>query len=963
MRAQEASARAPTQQRTLDAGSFIHRHLGSTPTQIQAMLKALNIADMPSLLRAIVPAAIRLNEDLGLGQPCSEEAMLAQLARTVKHNRTAINLIGLGYHDCQLPAVIQRCFLENPGWYTAYTPYQAEIAQGRLELLLGFQQLVLDLTGLDYANASLLDEATAAAEAMLLCRRVATRPTPKFFVDQACFPQTRDVLATRAAPLGLELVYGDPQKDYGPKAEDYFGLLVQTPNSLGEIIPIQDLARIAHSHDALMAVGSDPLALILLNPPGAEGADIVYGNSQRFGVPLGYGGPHAAFFAVKDAYKRSLPGRLIGVSRDSKGRRAFRMTLQTREQHIRRAKATSNICTAQVLLANLAFLYAAYHGRAGLTDIAQRVHRRARLLAVGLTQLGYAPLTPCFFDTLAVKADATVYRRALARGYNLRQIDSTHLGISLNEMTTRQDVEQLWAIFAGENGSVPNYDGLKDQLGPQYALPTKLLRKDKILTHPIFQSYQTETKMMRYLRRLQQKDIALDRAMIPLGSCTMKLNAAAEMMPVSWKKINGIHPFAPTEQTNGYRQLIDDLDTMLRKITGFAAISFQPNSGAQGEYAGLLTIRAYHQARGEAQRNICLIPSSAHGTNPASAIMAGMQVVTIQCDAKGNVDLDDIKAKADLHADRLAALMITYPSTHGVFESDIRQICAVVHDQGGQVYMDGANLNALVGIARPADLGADLCHINLHKTFCIPHGGGGPGMGPIGVAKHLAPFLPKHHATDRHGANCVSAAPYGSASILPISWAYITMMGEEGLRRATELALLNANYLLHRLRAHYPILYTNANGYCAHECILDIRPIKKNSGISAEDITKRLMDYGFHAPTVSFPVVGTLMIEPTESESKEELDRFCDAMISIRAEIKKVASGAWPLEDNPLVHAPHTLADLYADWPHCYTKNDAFAPLSYLQEDKYFCPVNRIDQVYGDRNVLCSFPTEHATHG
>ena len=934
----------------------MRRHLGSNEEQAQAMLEALGVPDMPSLLAKIVPAEIRLNAALGLGQPRGERAMLTELAAMMNQNQTAINLIGLGYHDCQLPAVIQRCFLENPGWYTAYTPYQAEISQGRLELLLGFQQMVIDLTGMDYANASLLDEATAAAEAMLLCRRAAPHPANKFFVDQACFPQVRDVLATRARPLDLELVYGDPRKDYEPRAADYFGILVQSPNNLGEISSIHTIAKIAHEHNALLAVGADLLALVLVKPPGAEGADIVYGNSQRFGVPLGYGGPHAAFFAVKDTYKRLLPGRLIGVSRDSKGRRALRMTLQTREQHIRRARATSNICTAQVLLANLAFLYAAYHGRAGLTAIATRVNLDTRLLAAGLTRMGYDLMTERFFDTIAIKASDYVVQRALDRGYNLRRIDAKHLGISLNATTTQQDIEALWAIFTDEGGTAPNFDVVKEELGPQYALPSDRLRSDEILTHPVFQAYQTETQMMRYLRRLQQKDIALDRAMIPLGSCTMKLNAAAEMMPISWPKINGIHPFAPAEQTIGYKQFIGELDTMLRKITGFAAISFQSNSGAQGEYAGLLVIRAYHHARGAVQRDICLIPASAHGTNPASAVMAGMQAITVRCDEKGNVDLDDIEAKAAAYAERLAALMITYPSTHGVFESSIRKICAAIHKRGGQVYMDGANLNALVGVARPADLGADVCHINLHKTFCIPHGGGGPGMGPIGVAKHLAPFLPKHHAADGRGDNCVSAAPYGSASILPISWAYITMMGEEGLRRATELALLNANYLLKRLSAGYPILYTNENGYCAHECILDLRPLKKSSGISAEDITKRLMDYGFHAPTVSFPVAGTLMIEPTESESKEELDRFCDAMISIRAEIKKVEDGIWPLEDNPLVNAPHTLADLYADWGHSYSKEDAFAPLPYLREDKYLCPVNRIDQVYGDRNVMCHLP-------
>ena len=943
---------------------FVPRHLGADEQAGAEMLGTLGLSNTEELLQNAVPADIRFAGELGLGEPCDEHTMLRQLQKITNKNRNALSLIGLGYHDCLVPPVILRCFLENPGWYTAYTPYQAEISQGRLELLLGFQQMITDLTGTDYANASLLDEATAAAEGMQLMRRAAKNSSAKFFADARCFGHVLDVVATRAQHLGIELTIGNLREDYLPQAGDYFGLLMQSPTQDGEVISpkeIAEAAAAAHEHGALLAVGCDPLAQVLLAAPGAVGADVVYGNSQRFGVPLGYGGPHAAFFAVKDAYKRLMPGRLIGVSRDIKGKQALRMSLQTREQHIRREKATSNICTAQVLLANMAFLYAAYHGPQGLRRIAKRVNDQTRLLAQGLTKIdaGYAPLNTAFFDTLTIKVKAgeQAYLRARESGYNLRRVDDERLALSLNETTELSHIEQLLRIFAeAKNQAPPDIRAPARETAAAYALPTEYLRQDEILTHPAFNTHRTETEMMRYLRRLQQKDIGLDRTMIPLGSCTMKLNAAAEMIPIGWETVNGLHPFAPAEQTEGYREFIAELNDMLCKITGFFRISFQPNSGAQGEYAGLLAIRSYHERNGQKQRDVCLIPSSAHGTNPASTVLAGMRPVIIGCDKNGNADLAQLKEKAAAHSNELAALMITYPSTHGVFEDTIREICDTVHQHGGQVYMDGANLNAMVGVARPQDLGADVCHINLHKTFCIPHGGGGPGMGPIGVAEHLAEFLPKHRFTDTDSTNCVSAAPYGSASILPISWAYIKMMGESGLRRATELALLSANYIRKRLEPHYPILYTNKNGYCAHECILDIRPLKADSGITEEDIAKRLIDYGFHAPTMSFPVAGTLMVEPTESESKAELDRFCDAMIHIRREIARVESGEWDAKDNPLTNSPHTLADLYADWSHQYSKKDAFYPLSYLTEDKYLCPVNRIDNVYGDRNLICSCP-------
>lgn len=917
------------------------------------MLTALGVQSLDELISQTIPAAVRSQQPLSVGEPQSEQAMLQLLAEWMSHNKQLTSMLGLGYYGCYTPPVIQRSFLENPGWYTAYTPYQPEISQGRLELLANFQQVVMDLTAMDCANASLLDEATAAAEAMTLARKMAKNKSNRFFVDKYCFPQTKAVLATRAASQYIKIVYGDICEDYLPAPADYFGVLVQYPNAEGRIARLFSRAKLAHEHQALFIVASDLLALTLLFPPGADGADIVFGNSQRFGIPLGYGGPHAAFFAVKTAYQRQLPGRLIGITKDTKGKTALRMALQTREQHIRRDKATSNICTAQALLANMTALYASYHGPTGLRTIANRVQRLARLLAFGLEQAGEKIKHQSFFGTVLVETPraAQVKKVAEKAGYNLLRPTADCLSISCDETTQPADIESLWRIFNDQQDL--NIFALDKQLADYGALPAKLLRKDRILTHPVFHNYQTETKMMRYLRSLQQKDIGLDRSMIALGSCTMKLNATAEMMPLSWSTVNNIHPFAPSNQTKGYQKFLADFSAMLKDITGFSGISLQPNSGAQGEYAGLMTIRAYHHSRGDTQRTICLIPSSAHGTNPASAVLAGMQVQVVNCDAKGNVAIDDFNAKVEAAGDQLAAFMITYPSTHGVFEDAIQTISTKVHQHGGQIYLDGANLNAMVGLVRPLDIGADVCHINLHKTFCIPHGGGGPGMGPIGVAQHLVKFLPGHWTLPQTTGS-VSAAPYGSASILPISWAYIKMMGSQGLTQATKIAILNANYIAQQLAPHYPILYTGKQGRNAHECILDIRPIKREISITEEDIAKRLIDYGFHAPTMSFPVAGTLMVEPTESESKEELDHFITAMISIRQEINRIQQGEYSPTDNPLCNAPHTLEDLYENWQHPYSKEQAFYPLSHLRQDKYFAPVNRIDNVYGDRNLICS---------
>lgn len=946
----------------LQQKDFIRRHLGVDMNQINAMLQKLGVNDLEELITETVPQNILQKKPLALGDAMGEHKALEYLQTIMSENKLAKSMLGMGYYNCYTPAVIQRCVLENPGWYTAYTPYQAEISQGRLELLLNFQQMVVDLTGMDCANASLLDEATAAAESMTLARRVSRNKSLKFFADINCFPQTLDVLTTRAKQLNnIELICGKIDA-YVEKPEDYFGVLIQYPSSNGEIKDFSKLINLAHKNNALACVATDLLALVLLKSPGSLGADIVFGSSQRFGVPMGFGGPHAAFFAVKEQYQRNIPGRLIGVSIDSKGKQVLRMALQTREQHIRRDKATSNICTAQVLLANIASLFASYHGYEGLLTIAIRVHRLAYICAEGLKRQGYQIVTTDFFDTIAIKTDMAgdIQKRAELEGYNLRRIDENLLSISFDETIEITDVQNILNIFAKQppkeldKGNISVND-IEQQLSQAYSFDLDYLRTDEILSHSVFNDYQTETKMMRYLRRLQHKDIGLDKSMIALGSCTMKLNAASEMMPISWDTVNSLHPFAPSNQTKGYTVFLKELEDMLKAITGFAAISFQPNSGAQGEYAGLLAIHFYHLSRNDSQRDICLIPSSAHGTNPASAIMAGMNVKVVGCDDKGNVDITDLKKKISENAGGIAALMITYPSTHGVFEDAIKDICDVIHQEGGQVYMDGANLNAMVGIAQPHDIGADVCHINLHKTFCIPHGGGGPGMGPIGVAEHLVKFLPGHN-TLGNSNNTVSAAPYGSASILPISWAYIKMMGADGLTLATKIAILNANYIAERLKGHYPILYKGTKGRNAHECIFDLRDIKKSSGISEEDIAKRLIDYGFHAPTMSFPVAGTLMVEPTESESKEEIDRFCDAMISIRSEISMVENKELPLEDNPLVNAPHTLEDLYGDWEHSYSKQQAFYPLPYLQTDKYFAPVNRINNPHGDRNLMCICP-------
>ncbi len=945
-------------------GDFMRRHIGPGKSQTQEMLEALGVATLEELVAQTIPADIRMDEELNLEPALSERMALSKLRRMSARNHPYISMIGMGYHGTVLPTVIQRNVLENPGWYTAYTPYQAEVSQGRLEALLNFQQMIMDLTGLELANASLLDEATAAAEAMAMAKRVAKSKSSAFFLDADCHPQTKAVIRTRAAAFEFEIIEGDPYSDLA--ASEVFGVLLQYPGSGGELRDPRPVIATAHEQKAIVAVAADPLALVLLTPPGEMGADIVFGSAQRFGVPMGYGGPHAAFFATREAHKRAIPGRIIGVSVDAQGRQALRMALQTREQHIRREKATSNICTAQVLLAVIAGFYAVYHGPDGLRMIAGRVHRMAQIGAVGLEKLGFEVVNQSYFDTLKVHVPGQAYRlaaKAKEMRLNLRVFDADHLGITFDETTKRENLEALWRVFSTKAGRLLNIKAL-DDVAPE-VIPDDLKRTDEILTHPVFHLYHGETEMLRYLRWLAAKDLALDRAMIPLGSCTMKLNATTEMIPVTWRNFSAMHPFAPLEQAQGYQELFDELEEMLCEITGFDAVSLQPNAGSQGEYSGLLVIRAYHESRGEGHREVCLIPSSAHGTNPASAIMAGMEVVVVGCDEKGNVDVADLKAKAATHAERLAALMITYPSTHGVFEAAFREICQIVHDNGGQVYMDGANLNAMVGLVQPGKIGADVSHMNLHKTFCIPHGGGGPGMGPIGVGAHLAPFLPNHPVVEgvnpaaggRQSIGAVAAAPWGSASILPISWAYITMMGPEGLRKATEVAILSANYIAQRLAPHFPILYSGTNGRVAHECIIDLRPIKAACGISVDDVAKRLVDYGFHAPTMSFPVADTLMIEPTESEAKRELDRFCDAMISIRAEIAAVEAGTVDAQDNVLTRAPHTHHLLLeGDWTRPYSKEQAFFPLHAVREDKYWPPVGRIDNVAGDRNLVCSCP-------
>ncbi|MCD0246867.1 aminomethyl-transferring glycine dehydrogenase [Xanthomonas melonis] len=980
-------SQTPSSLRDLEHHSaFVERHIGPNDAEIAQMLDVVGHASLDAMTDAIVPGNIKSPAPLALPDAITEEEALAKIRAIASKNQVRRTFIGQGYYGTHTPKVILRNILENPAWYTAYTPYQAEISQGRMEALINFQTLCADLTGMQIANASLLDEATAAAEAMTLAKRSAKSKSDTFFVHDAVHPQTLELLRTRAEPLGIVLRVGTPEEALQAEC---FGVLLQYPDSFGHIGDHAALADAVHAQGGLVAVATDLLALTLIAAPGEWGADIVVGNSQRFGVPFGFGGPHAAFMACRDAYKRSMPGRLIGVSIDAAGNPAYRLTLQTREQHIRREKATSNICTAQVLLAVMASMYAVYHGPEGLTRIARRTHRLAAILAAALRSAGIN-VGEHFFDTLHIKAiDAdAIHARARAAGINLRAIDSEAVGISLDETSTRADVVALAQLFGVQVDDAQGCASVAEGRMPKAtvdaldaatadALPQGLLRSTPFLTHPVFNTHHSEHELLRYMRSLADKDLAMDRTMIPLGSCTMKLNATAEMIPVTWPEFGAIHPLAPAEQSAGYAQLIDELEAMLVECTGYDAVSLQPNSGAQGEYAGLLAIRAYHRARGEAHRDICLIPESAHGTNPASAQMCGMTVVVTKCDANGNVDVDDIRAKAEKYSDRLAALMITYPSTHGVFEEDVVAICEAVHAHGGQVYTDGANMNALVGVAKPGKWGSDVSHLNLHKTFCIPHGGGGPGVGPCAVKSHLAPYLPRAgiHAGEGqtaaiHGGGLhsesgsghssriggmVSAASYGSASILPISWMYVTMMGSAGLRKATQVALLNANYIAKRLAPHYKTLYTGRNGLVAHECILDIRPLEKTSGIGAEDIAKRLIDFGFHAPTLSFPVAGTLMVEPTESESQHELDRFIDAMIQIREEIRAIEDGRLDREDNPLKHAPHTATQVSAsEWTHAYPRELAAFPLPSLKQQKYWPPVARVDNVYGDKNVMCA---------
>ena len=934
--------------------TFARRHLGSDEAGIAAMLGSLGQPTLDALIDTAVPAAIRHRQPLNLPEAAGESAALAELRAIAAQNRVSRSFIGMGYYDTFTPAVIQRTILENPGWYTAYTPYQAEISQGRLEALLNFQTVVCDLTGLEIANASLLDEATAAAEAMMLCHRMKEGAGGVFFISAACHPQTIDVVRTRARPLGIEVVLGD-HRTFTVDAR-VFGVLVQYPDTWGSIHDYAAFFARAHAAGALCVVATDLLALTLLRPPGEFGADVAVGSAQRFGVPMGCGGPHAAFFATRDACKRQMPGRLVGVSKDAQGHPALRLALGTREQHIRRDKATSNICTAQVLLAVMASMYAVYHGPEGLRAIARRVRRLTQLLARGLTALGGRVNAEPVFDTLTVASvtAAHVHTAALARGMNLRRINARTVGIALDETTTEADVRHLLAVFGGRAGPAA--------LDPEPALPAPHARTSPFLAPPVFNSYHTEHEMLRYIKRLEARDLSLCHSMISLGSCTMKLNAASEMLPVSWPEFSRLHPFAPAGQTRGYQKVVADLEAWLAEITGMAAISLQPNAGSNGEYTGLLAIRAWHEARGEGRRHVCLIPTSAHGTNPASAAMAGLKVVPVACDPQGNVDLADLRAKAAQYAPDLAALMITYPSTHGVFEGAIKDITAVVHQHGGQVYLDGANLNALVGLATPAALGADVCHLNLHKTFCIPHGGGGPGVGPIGVAPHLVPFLPSHFAHPPAGARppvaasngAVAAAPFGSASILVISWMYLRLMGPDGLTQATRLAILNANYVARRLDPYFPVLYKGAGGLVAHECIVDLRAWKRH-GLEVDDVAKRLMDYGYHAPTMSFPVPGTLMIEPTESESKAELDRFCDALIAIHGEMQQVADGRLDAANNPLKHAPHTAQVVCADrWERPYPRELAAFPAAWTRQAKFWPAVGRVDNVYGDRHLVCS---------
>lgn len=943
---------------------FLDRHIGPSEAERAEMLHFLKVKSLDQLISALVPEQIRMKKPTDLGPPRNETEVLAEFKKISLKNRVFKSFIGMGYSGCTTPAVIQRNILENPGWYTQYTPYQSEIAQGRLEALLNFQTLVCDFTGLPVANASLLDEGTAAAEAMVMCFQLkGKKQDSHFFVAHSCHPQTIAVVQTRAEPLGIKVTVGDPL------AFDFkvplFGMLLQYPDTYGSVLDYSDLIVRVHQSDALVVLAADLLSLALLKSPGELGADIAVGSSQRFGVPLGYGGPHAAFFATKEEYKRQIPGRIVGLSQDVDGKPAIRLALQTREQHIRRDKATSNICTSQVLLAVISSMYAVYHGPEGIRKIADRVYRLTLAFRKCLQELGYSVQNAQVFDTLLVQTGKDLAARLLVEArrvqINLRFVHLNAIGISFDEVTEVETLERLFQIFAAEKGTAlkqPFREVFEHAFREGAEISGALKRTSAYLTHPVFHSHHSETKMLRYLHRLQAKDLSLTHSMIPLGSCTMKLNATSEMIPVTWDEIGNMHPFAPLDQAEGYQQLFKELERMLREVTGLAAVSLQPNAGSQGEYAGLLVIRKYHLSRDEGHRSVCLIPRSAHGTNPASAALAGMKVVVVECDQQGNVDIEDLRVKAKEHRKDLAALMVTYPSTHGVFEEGIQEICSIVHENGGQVYMDGANMNAQIGLCRPGDFGPDVCHLNLHKTFCIPHGGGGPGMGPIGVAQHLAPFLPSHPVIQmgsEQGIGPVSAAPWGSSSILPISWMYISMMGAEGLRTATEVAILNANYIAKRLEPHYPVLFKGKNGWVAHECIFDLRPLKDSTGIEVEDVAKRLMDYGFHAPTVSFPVAGTLMVEPTESESKEELDRFCEAMIGIRQEIQEIQDGKADRKNNVLKHAPHTAEQIARSvWDHPYSREKAVYPLEWVRERKFWPSVGRINNVLGDRNLICT---------
>jgi len=946
---------------------FADRHLGPDAHEIQEMLEALGYDSLEALVDDAVPAGIRSDELPGLpDEALSESQLLTRLQAIAGENQVWRSYLGLGYHDTVVPPVILRNVLENPGWYTQYTPYQAEIAQGRLEALLNFQTAVIDLTGLEIANASLLDEGTAAAEAMGLFLDVAKGDRTVFLADEGCHPQTIEVLRTRAEPLGVTVRTVDPETM--EPGDDVLGVLLAYPTTDGRIRDLEPAIERAHGAGARVAVVADLLALTLLRPPGEMGADVVVGNSQRFGVPLGFGGPHAAFMAAREEFKRRMPGRIIGVSVDADGNPALRMALQTREQHIRRERATSNICTAQVLLAVMASMYAVYHGPEGLRRIARRIHDLTRTLARSVEGFGHEVVHGSYFDTLRIRPGApdreVILDRAQAARINLRSFDDGTLGVTLDEAVEVEDLQDLMGLFAPDGSQASSARDVAAALSQAPAFPPELVRETPYLEHPVFNRYHSETEMLRYMHGLESRDLSLNNSMIPLGSCTMKLNATAEMMALSWPGFSRIHPFAPREQTSGYRRITDDLELWLAGITALPAVSLQPNSGAQGEYTGLLVIRAYHQDRGEGHRTVCLIPSSAHGTNPASAVMAGMDVVVVKCDEDGNIDLADLEAKADAHADRLAALMITYPSTHGVFESHVREVCRAVHERGGQVYLDGANLNAQVGLCRPGEYGADVCHINLHKTFAIPHGGGGPGMGPICAAEHLRPFLPGHPLAQVGGERAigpVSAAPWGSASILLISWAYMALLGKVGLRRSTQVAILNANYMAHRLEDHFDVLFRGRNGRVAHEFILDVRPFRKTAGITEEDVAKRLMDYGYHAPTMSWPVAGTIMVEPTESEGKRELDRFCDALISIRAEMQQVEMGVMDARDNPLRNAPHTARCVTAEeWDHPYTREQAAFPAPWTRERKFWPTVRRVDNAHGDRNLVCACPPMEA---